>query len=437
MTQGAWRKMRLADVLTRPEIRTGLTKALAAGPLCDHCLGRLVAGADTGLANDQRGRAIREILAAPAPQATCSLCGGLFGSINAWATQAVEALRGWEFETVAVATRPHPKITQSEACRVRAMHARGQKSRGCRAPTLHELGSAAEAPGPWAAGDLVEPYRQEFGRLLGLRLAALLGCEATPKDADIWLFADLGAGSVTIRVEPLLVCGRYRKLVRGISQCRWAAAPTSVQDIVGDPICRAAEGGDHSFHGCGREDVDVRCLGERPFALQVTRPRRRRLDWAALAAEIGRSGRVEVLSLAPCRRAAVAHLKELRPEKSYRALVRLAGDVDDAALARLAGLVGVIRQCTPVRMLRRRTDLERERRIVSLQWRRIDGRTIEVEVRTQAGLYVKELVSGDEGRTHPSVAEVLGIPAECAELDVIAVHVDASFFLLQTNQPHR
>jgi len=406
MTQGAWRKMRLADVLTRPEIRTGLTKALAAGPLCDHCLGRLVAGADTGLANDQRGRAIREILAAPAPQATCSLCGGLFGSINAWATQAVEALRGWEFETVAVATRPHPKITQSEDA------------------LWQMLGSAAEAPGPWAAGDLVEPYRQEFGRLLGLRLAALLGCEATPKDADIWLFADLGAGSVTIRVEPLLVCGRYRKLVRGISQCRWAAAPTSVQDIVGDPICRAAEGGDHSFHGCGREDVDVRCLGERPFALQVTRPRRRRLDWAALAAEIGRSGRVEVLGLAPCRRAAVAHLKELRPEKSYRALVRLAGDVDDAALARLAGLVGVIRQCTPVRMLRRRTDLERERRIVSLQWRRIDGRTIEVEVRTQAGLYVKELVSGDAGRTRPSIAEVLGLAAECAELDVIAVHLD-------------
>ena len=398
--------MRLADVLTRPEIRTGLAKALAAGPLCDHCLGRLVAGADTGLANDQRGRAIREILAAPAPQATCSLCGGLFGSINAWATQAVEALRGWEFETVAVATRPHPKITQSEDA------------------LWQMLGSAAEAPGPWAAGDLVEPYRQEFGRLLGLRLAALLGCEATPKDADIWIFADLGAGSVTIRVEPLLVCGRYRKLVRGISQCRWAAAPTSVQDIVGDPICRAAEGGDHSFHGCGREDVDVRCLGERPFALQVTRPRRRRLDWAALAAEIGRSGRVEVLGLAPCRRAAVAHLKELRPEKSYRALVRLAGDVDDAALARLAGLVGVIRQCTPVRMLRRRTDLERERRIVSLQWRRIDGRTIEVEVRTQAGLYVKELVSGDGGRTHPSVAEVLGIPAECAELDVMAIHLD-------------
>jgi tRNA pseudouridine synthase 10 len=170
--------------------------------------------------------------------------------------------------------------------------------------------------------------------------------------------------------------------------------------------------------------VDVRCLGERPFVLQVLCPRRRRLDWAALAAEINRSGRVEVLGLAPCRRPEVARLKELHPEKSYRALVRLASDVDDAALARLAGLVGIIRQRTPLRVLKRRPDIERYRRLISLRWRRIDGRTLEVEVRTQAGLYVKEFVSGDDGRTRPSIAEALGTPAECAELDVIAVHLD-------------
>jgi tRNA pseudouridine synthase 10 len=406
MTQGAWRKIQLAEVLAQPAIRTGMAQALAAGPLCDHCLGRLIAGADTGMANDQRGRAIRETMAAPASQAECGLCGGLLESIDAWAAKAAEALRGWEFETVAVATRPDPQITSREEA------------------LWQRLGAAAETPGPWAAGDLVEPYRQEFGRLLGLRLAALLGCEAAPKDPDIWVFADLATGAVTIRVEPLFVCGRYRKLVRGISQSRWAAAPTSVQDIVGDPVCRAAGGKDHSFHGCGREDVDVRCLGQRPFALQVVGPKCRRLDWAALAAEINQSGRVEVLGLGPCRRPAVAHLKELHPEKSYRALVRMASDVDDAALARLAGMVGLIRQRTPLRVLRRRPDMERNRRLISLGWRRIDGRTIEVEVRTQAGLYVKELVSGDAGRTRPSIAEALGIPAECAELDVICVHLD-------------
>lgn len=56
----------------------------------------------------------------------------------------------------------------------------------------------------------------------------------------------------------------------------------------------------------------------------------------------------------------------------------------------------------------------------------LDPRTIELEVRTEAGLYVKELVSGDGGRTCPSVAEVLGTAAECAELDVLAIHLDDS-----------
>ena len=38
-----------------------------------------------------------------------------------------------------------------------------------------------------------------------------------------------------------------------------------------------------------------------------------------------------------------------------------------------------------------------------------------------AGLYIKELVSGDDGRTVPSLASVLGVPARVLELDVIEV----------------
>jgi tRNA pseudouridine synthase 10 len=75
-----------------------------------------------------------------------------------------------------------------------------------------------------------------------------------------------------------------------------------------------------------------------------------------------------------------------------------------------------------LRVLKRRPDLVRERRVVALEWRRLDGRTLELTVRAQAGTYIKELLSGNEGRTRPSVAEVLGVPAECAELDVIAIH---------------
>jgi len=44
------------------------------------------------------------------------------------------------------------------------------------------------------------------------------------------------------------------------------------------------------------------------------------------------------------------------------------------------------------------------------------------EVRTESGAYIKELISGDGGRTRPSVAEILGVDARCEALDVLHIH---------------
>ena len=397
MSETSWRKTSLAEALARPDIQARLQAALDAGPLCDHCLGRLVAQVDTGLGNEERGRRARAALAAlPVPD-LCSLCRGLFADLDPWVAKARRAVEGWEFQTLAVASHANPRLVERE-----------------------------EALWRLAGPDLAEPYKQAFNRLLGIRLCDELRREVDLKNPDIIFYADHRKRRVTVRVEPLFACGRYRKLVRGISQCRWPQWPTSVQEVIGEPVMAAAAAEDHLLHGCGREDVDVRCLGERPFTLEIIHPRRRELDWAALAHTINASGKVEVLDLARCKREAVARLKELHPEKSYRALVRLAAPVDEAALSRLSGLVGVIRQQTPTRVLRRRSDLARQRRVVSLEWRRVDAQTLEIDVRTQAGTYIKELISSDGGRTVPSVADCLGVPAVCEELDVTAIHVPSS-----------
>ena len=387
-----WRTLRLAEALERTDLRARLARALDAGPLCDRCLGRLCAQVDTGMGNDQRGAAIRRTLQAPPPAGPCGICGGLFAELDTWVERARQALEGLEFDTLLVASHEHSAIAERE----RAIQ------------TL-------------AGGDLAEPYRQEFNRLVGARLCDARGAQPDFVHPDVVVLADHAEGTVTLDVRPLFVSGRYRKLVRGLPQCRWAAWPTSVQAIVGDPVREAAGGEDHSFHGCGREDADVRCLGERPFVLEVLRPRRRRLDWAALALAIARSGAVEVLGLGRCAAEEVARVKSLRPEKTYRALARLAEPVAD--LAPLANLAGRIRQRTPTRALRSRADRVRHRRVRSVAWKSVDARTVEIEVRTQAGLYVKELVTGDAGRTSPSVADVLGVAAECVELDVIAIHL--------------
>ena len=51
---------------------------------------------------------------------------------------------------------------------------------------------------------------------------------------------------------------------------------------------------------------------------------------------------------------------------------------------------------------------------------------VEFEVKGEAGLYVKELMHGDNGRTKPSVAEILGNPAKVEELDVVKIWVKSS-----------
>jgi len=50
--------------------------------------------------------------------------------------------------------------------------------------------------------------------------------------------------------------------------------------------------------------------------------------------------------------------------------------------------------------------------------------TATVQVRGESGIYVKELIHGDRGRTQPSMAELLGRSCEVVELDVLDVHDD-------------
>jgi tRNA pseudouridine synthase 10 len=49
------------------------------------------------------------------------------------------------------------------------------------------------------------------------------------------------------------------------------------------------------------------------------------------------------------------------------------------------------------------------------------GRIALITIEADSGLYIKELVSGDEGRTNPSLSGLLGVKAFVEKLDVIDV----------------
>ncbi|MFQ6117178.1 MAG: tRNA pseudouridine(54/55) synthase Pus10, partial [Candidatus Bipolaricaulia bacterium] len=201
--------------------------------------------------------------------------------------------------------------------------------------------------------------------------------------------------------------------------------PESVEELISPPLLAAARGNSSAFHGSGREDIDARMLGQgRPFVVEIREPKIRTIGLKALEEEINRraAGKVEVHGLKFTERETVERLKASRAAKLYRARVEFERPVGEGDFKRaLEALVGPIEQRTPRRVAHRRADRVRRRTVHEINGELLSDREALIEVRCDGGLYVKELISGDEGRTSPNLATVLGVPAEIRELDVLEV----------------
>lgn len=418
--------------------------------LCDSCLGRQFGGLVRGVTNKERGRAIKlvlalegharyimgegkevlEILAShgifqPAANilelktegGSCYICGGIMEKIGEYAKEVVRALEGYEFENFLVGVRVAGEIAERED------------------KLKSEYGI-----------EYGESLRMECSREIGKEVSKLTGKVVEFKKPDVVVIIDVPGPRISIRSMPLYVFGRYRKLVRGIPQSKWNCVhckgkgcevchgtgkiyPTSVEEIITKPVIELTGGKSAKFHGAGREDVDAIVKGNgRPFVVEIKEPKRRRLDLKALEGEINRwaEGKVEVLNLSFSDKKTVRSLKEKAKvaEKTYRALVETGREISGEELEKLEKSFNgcLINQYTPKRVLHRRADKLRIKKVYEMKARKFDGNRIELVVRCQGGLYVKELISGDEGRTRPSVSELLGTSAKVVELDVISVN---------------
>jgi tRNA pseudouridine synthase 10 len=123
-------------------------------------------------------------------------------------------------------------------------------------------------------------------------------------------------------------------------------------------------------------------------------------------------------------KARVAYWKQAQFDKVYRAEVAL--DAEPQGLQAAAAFAGPIVQRTPQRVAHRRADLDRERTARVLSLRSVAPQRLEVRVLCQHGTYVKEWISGDEGRTTPSLAALLGVGARCDLLDVEEILTDGA-----------
>ncbi len=388
----------------------------AAGrPLCPECFGRLFGRLGHGLTNPERAARLRQLLGGDpgSPGATCSVCAGLFDRLDSWVDRSTRAAEGLEWHRFTCGSRWEPELLAGEEA------------------LWTEVGTE------WG-----ESARLAFNRELGKRVEARTGAEGGTERPDLVFLADLAVGRVGVTVMPIYFRGRYRKLDRTLPQTRWPCRrcegrgctacggtgktyPESVEEIVAAPFLRTSGGTGSRFHGMGREDIDARMLGRgRPFVLEILRPRRRTLDLGAIGDELATAaaGRVEVVGLQATDAPEVVRVKEANPDKSYRV-----GVIGDAAVAKVnealdLALARAIAQRTPTRVAHRRADRVRTRRIVAAHVVEASEGRFTLDLRTEAGTYVKEWVEGDGGRTEPSLAGLLGVPLKVDFLDVMEIH---------------
>ncbi len=428
---------------------------MLANPLCDHCMGRQFALLGHDLENDQRGEALKSLLALEGydllfsdlekglsllkrvfaedgsqevtrqvsedpttgseSEARCFLCHGTFKEIDGIVSRVINALQEYEFSSFLVGVELPSEVIEREdefKGRFRVSHSESMKS--------------------------------HVSRLIGKQIAHSIGKKVNHRRPDIVALVNPFLKNITIQVNPLYVSGRYLKLIRGIPQSRWLCGDCqgngcvtcswtgrrykeSIEELIGLPALRLAEGREIAFHGSGREDIDTLMLGSgRPFVVEIKEPKKRLINLEKLEYDINKlaDGKIEVGVLVFADKDVVRRIKKAEASrKIYKSIVEFQRDVTVKELKRVENALSnsIIYQQTPRRVLHRRADLTREKHIYGAKLRRLSKRRAELKIHCQGGLYIKELITGDEGRTKPSLASIIDAEAKSIQLDVLEV----------------
>ncbi|XP_064133079.1 tRNA pseudouridine synthase Pus10 isoform X2 [Loxodonta africana] len=131
----------------------------------------------------------------------------------------------------------------------------------------------------------------------------------------------------------VFVAGRYNKYSRNLPQTPWIIdgerkLESSVEELISDHLLTVFKAESFNFSSSGREDVDVRTLGNgRPFAIELVNPHRVHFtsqEIKELQQKINNSSdKIQVRDLQLVTREAIGHMKEGEEEKTktYSALI--------------------------------------------------------------------------------------------------------------------
>lgn len=244
--------------------------------------------------------------------------------------------------------------------------------------------------------------------------------------------------------------GRYCKYSRKVSQSPWIIdgvrkSEGSVQEFIGHILKKLYRADDFKFLSAGREDIDVRMLGRgRPWAMELVNPRRPKItaeEFKEAQKEINAAanGLIFISDLQSVSENQIKLLKEGEDtkKKAYRAVVWSAQPMTPELVSSIADQAEfTIDQLTPIRVLHRRSLMNRKKTIHNMKVELINPHYAIVELTTQAGTYIKEFVHSDLGRTRPSFCDFIKQDqADILQLDVVDVALDFPPTLQNESEP--
>jgi len=266
--------------------------------------------------------------------------------------------------------------------------------------------------------------------------------EKTGKDfgpgMELKVVFDIDKGEVSVEPNELFIFGRYQKLVPGISQTRWTCKEcngkgckkcegkgkmyVSVEEKIGEIMKKEADAKDYTLHASGREDIDVVTTAKRPFVMQLAEAKNRKPDLKKIEKMIAGGKEVAVHDLKVVKRGAIELVAASHFDKEYEAEVEFEKEPEEKQFEAVLSLEGkTIEQKTPERVAHRRANLVRRRKILGMKLVSKKGNKAKFRIKTEAGTYIKELITGDGGRTEPNFSSLSGMKTKCANLEVVEI----------------
>lgn len=367
--------------------------------LCKHCLAR---------------HRKNKFAKAAKADAECFICQGALGKLESMADAALNVAKeqGFSFNSFAVQSSfPRPMMVREEE--------------------LFDNEPLADAMA----------IKNQANRLITDYLIGVTKKKCTSANAaDIVFKLDFWHNKSAATPTSVFVFARYRKLSRNYCQHEWRCGACrgrgcrkcegkgenypSVEGAIKSAFAPAFKASDVMLHASGREDVDVMMEGNgRPCVIEIIHPGKRDADLEEIAGQIAKAHPIRLSDLRICNSSWVGAVCTSHFEKKYRVWVEASRGIGKEELGQLLARVPImLNQRTPVRVSQRRSDLVRQRRVLAMQLIEHNGKSFVLDLKTDAGTYIKEFVHGDGGRTVPSIGSLLSCQAECKQLNVVHIY---------------